>query len=279
MFKFLVIPLILWILFWVLKRRNGINFHNRKVIVIGGTSGLGLSLAKLCQFRGSKVTIAARSLNKLLALQREYGFGIIQVDVTDHGTLKSIEEHFGFVFCCAGASHPGYFKNQSLDIHRKSMNLNYFGTLNVLKHFYTLKYRPFNFVMIGSTLSLWSFPGYSSYSPTKAALNSFYKSVFNEMKRDGVHLYMYYVSTIKSPGLVRENTTKPSFTKNIEGTDYDGYTPEIRAETLLRGMTSSHEIVSDMSTRLLKVRSECDCLLDFLLAPLSFIIFPFWKFL
>ena len=37
------------------------------------------------------------------------------------------------VVCSAGLSHPGYFLEQSVDVFRQEMELNYFGTLNTVK--------------------------------------------------------------------------------------------------------------------------------------------------
>ncbi|KAK1347868.1 short chain dehydrogenase [Hamiltosporidium tvaerminnensis] len=258
--------------------RRSINFKNKKVLIIGGTSGLGLALAIEIQKRKGDVTVAARRFDLLKSIKEKHGFSVFVADAVRYETLECLGDDYDFVFNCAGICYPGYFEDLDVDVFKKSMEINYFGTVNTLMHFYNNNKRPFGFVMVSSTLSFYSFPGYSSYSPCKAAINSLFDSLEMEMARSGVFLYVYYVSTIKSRGYDEENKNKPEFTKDIEGRECSkSCSPEERAKHLLNSMYYNNRIVSDVNTRLLKVAGRCDSVLDFLFLPLALVLVPFWK--
>ena len=62
------------------RHRNKKMFINKHVLITGGSEGLGLSLAKLCFYNGSKVTIVSRSVDKLDKAVKEIQ-GKIQVSL------------------------------------------------------------------------------------------------------------------------------------------------------------------------------------------------------
>lgn len=49
------------------------SLQNQRVVVIGGTSGIGLEVAKLFSHQGAKVIVASRSKEKLAAAQEQAG--------------------------------------------------------------------------------------------------------------------------------------------------------------------------------------------------------------
>ncbi|KAF7682832.1 3-ketodihydrosphingosine reductase [Astathelohania contejeani] len=258
-------------------RRKKLHLKGKKIIIFGGTKGLGLALAHLLKKMGAYVTITSRTSNDLLYLKNKYGFSIYKIDVTNIGSFKFLTHDFDYIFVCCGICIPGYFADQNISVYRKTMEVNYFGTLNVLKYFQNYQTSPFHFIIISSSLSLWSCPGYASYSPTKAALKSFFDTVHWELEKSNIKLYIYFVSTINSPGLENENITKPSFTKFIDRFSYgENNKPEKRAKKLLEDMAYDRRIVSDFGTNLLKIRPDVTSIQDILLLPISMLIYPFW---
>lgn len=49
------------------------KLHGGHVVVIGGSSGIGLATARLAMEEGAEVTIAGRSQEKLVQAQQELG--------------------------------------------------------------------------------------------------------------------------------------------------------------------------------------------------------------
>jgi NADP-dependent 3-hydroxy acid dehydrogenase YdfG len=59
------------------------------VVMIGGSSGIGLAAARLPQDEGAEVTIAGRSEEKLIQAQRELGrVHTAVMDITDEGAVE-----------------------------------------------------------------------------------------------------------------------------------------------------------------------------------------------
>ena len=65
-----------------------------------------------------------------------------------------------------------------------------------------------------------------------------------ELQMHGIQVHSYFPATILSPGFEEENKTKPSLTKEIEGTD-EGQAPEQCAAHLLRGIEQNYFNVTD----------------------------------
>jgi NAD(P)-dependent dehydrogenase (short-subunit alcohol dehydrogenase family) len=59
-----------------------VSIEARRVLVVGGTSGIGRAVAARCRAAGARVTVAARTPGKLHAVARELGVEVRQADVT-----------------------------------------------------------------------------------------------------------------------------------------------------------------------------------------------------
>lgn len=90
------------------------SFKNKKAIVLGGTSGIGLSAAEMLRDAGAEVIVAGRS-------EREIdGVEFVQVDVLDREALRLLfEKHHGFDYlvnaATGGARAIGPFLEMDLD--------------------------------------------------------------------------------------------------------------------------------------------------------------------
>lgn len=68
----------------------------KRVLIIGGGSGMGLALAELLLADGSQVTIAGRSSERLAsAAARRYGLATIQADITREDQVKRLLAEVG----------------------------------------------------------------------------------------------------------------------------------------------------------------------------------------
>ncbi|AFN84077.1 putative short chain dehydrogenase [Encephalitozoon romaleae SJ-2008] len=272
------------VIYFFLRHRARHQRHeisNKKILVVGGSSGLGLAFAQILKEAGNNVTITSRSVQSLELLRSKWGFETKVLDVNTMDSQKSAD--FDYIFCCAGISHPSYFADQSFELFKETMNTNYLGTVAVLKHYTAINKKPMRFIMIGSTLSLLTFPGFSSYSPSKAALLSLFYTLRDEMKELGVELYFYNTASIQTPGFEMENKTKPAYTKAIEGMISPSSARE-RAFSFLSGMKRRSVVASDAFTYLCQIRFECECLIDYLLFPVAVVavfmsrIYVRWRF-
>jgi len=68
-----------------------INFSGSRILVVGGSSGIGLSTAKVAHEHGAAVTIASRSSDKVDAAVRTIGPGTSGrlIDVTSNSSVET----------------------------------------------------------------------------------------------------------------------------------------------------------------------------------------------
>jgi len=268
------------LLFCVYRRNRGeSSYRDKKVLIVGGSSGLGLALALDLKSRGAEVTITSRSSGVLSDLEKKHGLTTQTLDITDQRSVEAISTECQIVFCCAGICIPALAEKITVEKIQKCMETNFYGAVRVFLHFLprcSAENRK-KMVFIASTLAYHSFAGYAAYSPSKAALRSFFEAVKEESKIKGLDLAIYYVSTIDSPGLAEEDKTKPEITKKIEGASRGPETSaENRAKHLLNSLPGSEVVISDIITRFFSQSTEIHSLKDYFVwrvAPVFWLVF------
>jgi NAD(P)-dependent dehydrogenase (short-subunit alcohol dehydrogenase family) len=81
------------------------NLRNKKVVVTGGTRGLGLGLVEALVARGAAMTVVARDADALKSIQARLGVATISADVTEQDAAHRIlaEVHPDILVLNAGA--------------------------------------------------------------------------------------------------------------------------------------------------------------------------------
>ena len=84
------------------------NLKDKKVVVTGGSRGLGLGLVEALVAHGAKVIVVARDGDALAAIQARLDVGVISADVTEENEAYRIlsEVHPEVVVLNAGAKPP-----------------------------------------------------------------------------------------------------------------------------------------------------------------------------
>ena len=70
-----------------------LDFQDKKIVIIGGSAGIGLATAKALAARGAEIVIASRSKARLTAATAQIGNGAVghQLEVAD---ARAVEEFF-----------------------------------------------------------------------------------------------------------------------------------------------------------------------------------------
>ena len=192
----------------------------KKVVVItGASSGIGRALAKKYAGEGWNLVLAARRIDRLQELEKELG----HVEVLSVKTDVSIEtdcknliekaiEKFGKINVLinnAGISMRALLENVDLQVIRRVMDVNFWGTVYCTK--YALPYLLASKGSLVGVISVGGYvglPGRSGYSASKFAVRGFLDSVRIENRRSGLHVL------VAAPGFTTSEIRKNALLAN-----------------------------------------------------------------
>ncbi|MBN1606557.1 MAG: SDR family oxidoreductase [Polyangiaceae bacterium] len=234
-----------------MARFEGLAYAGKRVLVTGGSSGIGRSAAMLLVQSGAHVVIAARNPDRLEAaridldkVRREPGqvVGVVPMDVDDEtsvaeGVERAVTALGGLDVLVAGQGYAetGYFESTPASAFEAMMRTNYFGhvalTRAVFPHF--KRQRAGALCLVSSVLGFFGVVGYSAYAASKHAIAGFAKCVRQEFRQSNITVTVAYVPTTDTPGLERENRTKPADAWALESRGAK-FAPEVVAACILR---------------------------------------------
>ncbi|XP_060900724.1 3-ketodihydrosphingosine reductase [Labrus mixtus] len=214
-----------------------LKLNGAHVVVTGGSSGIGKSIAVECYKQGAFITLVARDEAKLLQAKKEVEkFAIndkqvvlcISVDVSSdysqvESVIKQAQEKLGpvdMLVNCAGTSISAKFEEMEVDRFKKLMEVNYLGSVYPTRAVITtMKERRMGRIMfVSSQAGQVGLFGYTAYSPSKFALRGLAESLQMEIKPYNIYVTVAYPPDTDTPGLAEENKTKPLETKLISET-------------------------------------------------------------
>ncbi|HVB46858.1 MAG TPA: SDR family oxidoreductase [Burkholderiales bacterium] len=110
--------------------------QGRSVVVVGGSSGIGLATAALAKSEGALVTIASRSAERLRAAADAIGARGIAADVTSDASVEALFKACGridHVVVTAAQLRSGPFKTLSIEDAKATMESKFWGTWRVAR--------------------------------------------------------------------------------------------------------------------------------------------------
>lgn len=102
----------------------------KKIVVVGGSSGIGLATAELAQKQGAQVTIASRNAERLKAAADKIGAAAIPADVSSDDSVAALFRACGpvdHVVVTAAQLRSGPFKTVSMDDVRATFEGKFWG--------------------------------------------------------------------------------------------------------------------------------------------------------
>jgi NAD(P)-dependent dehydrogenase (short-subunit alcohol dehydrogenase family) len=164
--------------------------QGKKVVIIGGTSGMGLATAKMLLEGGARVLVTGRSKAGLDSAQKELGTGALVVSsdarsLTDLDALasraKAEFDTFDLLFVNAGFSIRAPLESITEAVYDEMFNLNAKGPLFAVQKLAPLINRGGAVVLTTSIANVKGMPGNATYGAAKAALRSFARTLAAEL--------------------------------------------------------------------------------------------------
>lgn len=113
-------------------------YEGKRLLVIGGSSGIGLATAQAAAAGGAAVTIASRSPEKLATAAKAIGrtVGMLPLDVTDEqglATALSRAGEFDWLVTTAAEAAMGAFKELPVDKAKAAMESKFWGQYRAVR--------------------------------------------------------------------------------------------------------------------------------------------------
>ena len=154
----------------------------KKVVVVGGSSGIGLSTAELAMREGAEVIIASRNAERLNAVAANLGAKAIPADVTSDESVEDLFRACGavdHVVVTAAQLKSGPFKTVAMEDVRATMEGKFWGAWRVAR---SAEIRPGgSLTLVSGFLSIRPRPNSAIVGAANGAIESLARSLALEL--------------------------------------------------------------------------------------------------
>lgn len=188
------------------------EFKNKVVVITGATSGIGAACAYAFGREGAKIAITGRNAEKLeveRVILEEAGIDVLAIlaDAASESDNQKMADEvlaaFGRIDILinnAGISMRALFQDLDLDVFKKVMDTNFWGTIYATKYCLpSIMRNKGSIVGISSINGFRGTPARTAYTASKYAMNGFFESLRTEVMHNGVHVL------VASPGFTASN--------------------------------------------------------------------------
>ncbi len=184
------------------------RYRDKKAVIIGGTSGIGLATAKMLVDGGARVLVTGRSQAGLESAQKELGTGGVVVS-SDARSLTDIDalaarvkvefDTFDLLFVNAGLGLFAPFENTTEAVYDEMFNLNAKGPFFAVQRLAPLMRQGGAVVLTTSIANVKGMPAIAAYGAAKAALRSFARVFAAELLPRGIRVNAVSPGPIDTP--------------------------------------------------------------------------------
>jgi NAD(P)-dependent dehydrogenase (short-subunit alcohol dehydrogenase family) len=173
------------------------NSDKTNVLITGGSSGIGLELVKYLDKKKYNILICSRSKKKLNVIMNQHkNVKIFRCDVSNEGQVKKLYQYskkkfkkIDVIINAAGIyGSIGKIEETKFNEWKKAIEINFFGTYLICKYFinFLRSSKIKKIVNFSGGGAFNSFPNYSSYASSKAALVRFSETLASELKKEKI---------------------------------------------------------------------------------------------
>lgn len=226
------------------------KFSGKVVWITGASSGIGEALAKSFWNEGAHLVLSARRLSELervkscLKPRGNQRVFILPMDISETLVSKQLTDdvirEFGQIDILvnnAGLSQRSYAIDTPLDIDRKIMEVNFFGTVALTKAVLPfMVHRKLGLIIVISSISgKFGFYLRSAYAASKHALHGFFESLRMEVFKDNVQVMIVCPGKISTAFSLSALTADGQLHNKMDNAIAKGMPAEECAERILKG--------------------------------------------
>ncbi|GAP06460.1 short-chain dehydrogenase of various substrate specificities [Anaerolinea thermolimosa] len=236
-------------------------FKHQLVLITGGSSGIGLATAKRMASLGADVVIVSRNETRLGSASEDIRAHCIapdqlvlryQADVSDYQAVSDLAARVirdvripDILVNSAGVVRPGECVNLDPELYRWMMDINFHGTVNVIKAFLPsmMERKSGHIVNISSIAGFLGVYGYTAYGASKFAVKGFSDSLRLELQPYHINVSIVFPPDTETPQLEEERLYKPPLlVASEEGTS--SISADAVARAIVKGIQRRQTIIT-----------------------------------
>ncbi|XVE80924.1 hypothetical protein DITRI_Ditri15bG0020400 [Diplodiscus trichospermus] len=252
-----ILPSLLLLAYFIVRPRPvRVPIKDRHVFITGGSSGIGLSIAKRAASEGARVSIMARNLDKLkqakqsILLATGAEVSIFSADARDYEAVQRAVNDAGPIEILV-VSHGVYehdeLERQDLDVVKYMLDVNLIGSFSVIKAALPqMKHRkdkrPASISLMVSQAAQVGIYGYTAYSASNFGLRGLAQALQQEVIADDIHVSLVFPPDTETPSFKQAKRSMPEITRIIIGSPVPMKADEV-ANITLDGIKSGRSII------------------------------------
>lgn len=173
------------------------EYDGKKIVITGGSSGLGLAAAQLFVDEGARVVITGRTQSTLDAAGERLGANavVVRSDMASLPDIDALAERAGAefgsldaIFVNAGVTNFVPFEQMSEQVYDELLTVNAKGPYFTVQKLAPLLSSGSGVVLTTSVANVLGIPMISAYAASKAALRSMTRSLARELLPRGIRV-------------------------------------------------------------------------------------------
>jgi len=234
--------------------RHKMDFTHKKIWITGASSGIGEALVYELSKKGAEIIISARRNEELERVkdncQDKSKIHIQTLDLEKHQQIMEIAEEIlkkhgqiDILINNGGISQRSLTKETPLEIDKKIMDINYFGSICLTKAVLPkmLETRNGHIVVISSLTGKFGAPLRSAYAASKHALHGFFDTLRAETWQDGLKILLVCPGHIKTKVSINAITASGKPQNKMDEDSANGMLPEKLAAKIIKAINCNQQ--------------------------------------
>lgn len=202
------------------------DWHNKRVWIIGASTGIGAETARLLLAKGARVAVSARRAEMLKGIANGNPNALVAaMDVTDHAVVLATRDTilqqwdgFDLVLLVAGSYQEMRADSFDLAVANQMIDLNLRGVLNCLDAVLPnlLAQGKGGIGIVASVVGFSGLPKALIYGPTKAALINLCESLYLDLRPRGIAVHLITPGFIDTPLTKKNDFPMPALMSAVD---------------------------------------------------------------